>query len=229
MFERYSFALPKDKAARRYGVKIPYPLEAHYNISPGTRASVIRDRSAGLLSPAEWGMTGPPAKNGKVPKVVAALPLGGLLQTDEGDALLSRRCLVPADGYYAWRQVTRRSRVPYRVTLKWNLPFAFAGVWTEEGEEGSEKKTTFAVLTTAPNELLLPFGAQMPLVLPLDEEKSWLEEGVDLHRLAGLSFPAGQMKLFPVSPQVNRKELNSPALIEPVQATDQFGNYMLFE
>jgi hypothetical protein len=52
---------------------------------------------------------------------------------------------------------------------------------------------------------------------------------VDLHRLAGLSFPAGQMKLFPVSPQVNRKELNSPALIEPVQAADQFGNYLLFE
>ena len=229
MCERYSFALPKDKAARRYGVKIPYPLEAHYNISPGTRASVIRDRSAGLLSPAEWGMTGPPAKNGKAGKLVTALPLAGLLRTEEGDALLSRRCLVPADGFYAWRQVTRRSRVPYRVTLKWSLPFAFAGVWTEEGEEGSEQKMTFAVLTTAPNELLLPFGPQMPLVLPLDEEKSWLGEGVDLHRLVGLSFPAGQMKLFPVSPQVNRRELNSPALIEPVQATDQFGNYMLFE
>jgi putative SOS response-associated peptidase YedK len=225
MCERYSFALPKDKTARRYGVKIPYPFEAHYNISPGTRASVIRDRSANLLSPAEWGMTGPPTKNGKPGKLVTALPLGQMLRSEEGDALLSRRCLVPADGFYAWRQVTRRSRVPYRVTLKWNLPFAFAGVWTEE----DEKKMTFAVLTTTPNELLLPFGGQMPLLLPLDEEKSWLGDGVDLHRLAGLSFPAAQMKLYPVSPELNRKELNSPALIEPVQAADQFGNYLLFE
>ena len=229
MCERYSFALPKDKTARRYGVKVPFPLEAHFNISPGTRASVIRDRSAGLLSLAEWGMTGPPAKNGKAGKTVAAVPLGQLLRTDEGSALLSRRCLVPADGFYAWRQVTKRSRVPYRVTLKWNLPFAFAGVWAEEGEEGREKKMTFAVLTTAPNELILPFGAQMPLILPLDEEKSWLGEEADLHRLAGLSFPADQMKLFPVSPQLSRKDFNSPILIEPVQAADQFGNFMLFE
>jgi putative SOS response-associated peptidase YedK len=229
MCERYSFALPRDKTARRYGVKVPYPLTAHYNISPGTQASIIRDCSAGLLSPAEWGLTGSPAKNGKPGKLVATLPLGQLLGTDDGDSLLSQRCLVPADGFYAWRQVTRRSRVPYRITLKWNLPFAFAGVWTEEGEEGGEKRMTFAVLTTAPNELLLPFGAQMPLLLPLDEEKSWLGDGIDLHRLAGLSFPATQMKLFPVSPQLNQKELNSPALIEPVQAADQFGNYLLFE
>jgi len=228
MCERYSFALPRDKTARRYGVKVPFPLEAHYNISPGTRAAVILDRSAALLSLAEWGTTGPPAKNGKPGKLVTSLPLDQLLRKEEGDTLLSRRCLVPADGFYAWRQVTRRSRVPYRVTLKWNLPFAFAGVWTEEGE-GGEKKTTFALLTTAPNELLLPFGARMPLLLPLDEEKSWLGEGVDLHRLSGLAFPAAQMKLFPVSPQLDRKELNSPALIEPVQAADQFGNYMLFE
>src|SRR3712207_4004099 len=99
MCERYSFALPKDKTARRYGVKIPFPLEAHYNISLGTLAPVIRDRSAGLLSPAEWGMVGPPAKNGKPGKLVAALPLEQLLRTEAGDALLARRCLVPADGF----------------------------------------------------------------------------------------------------------------------------------
>ncbi|CAA9306173.1 MAG: hypothetical protein AVDCRST_MAG56-5885 [uncultured Cytophagales bacterium] len=229
MCERYSFALPKDKTARRYGVKVPFPLEAHYNISPGTLAPVIRDGSANVLSRAEWGTAGPPGKNGKPGKLVVARPLGPLLGTEAGDAVLSRRCLVPADGFYAWRQVNKRSRVPYRVTLKWNLPFAFAGVWAEEGEEGGEKKVTFSVLTAAANELLLPFGTQMPLLLPLDEEKSWLGDGADLHRLAGLSFPAGQMKMFSVSPQLNRKELNSPALIEPVQATDQFGNYMLFE
>jgi len=229
MCERYSFALPKDKTARRYGVKIPFPLEAHYNISPGTQAPVIRDGSANLLSRAEWGMAGAPAKNGKPGKLVVAQPLSPLLGTEAGDALLSWRCLVPADGFYVWRQVNKRSRVPYRVTLKWNLPFALAGVWAGEGEEGGEKKMTFSVLTVAANEMLLPFGAHMPLLLPLDEEKSWLLNGTDLHRLAGLSFPAGQMKMYPVSPQLNRKELNSPALIEPVRAADQFGNYMLFE
>ena len=229
MCERYSFALPKDKTARRYGVKIPFSLEAHYNISPGIRAAVIRDCSSSLLSMSEWGMTGPTTKTGKLSKPITALPLGQLLKSEEGDAMLSRHCLVPADGFYAWRRVTKRSRVPYRVTLKWSLPFAFAGVWREEGEEGSDQKMTFAVLTTVSSDLLLPFGAQMPLLLPLDEEKSWLSGEADLQRLARLSFPAEQIKLFPVSPQLNRKDINSPTLIEPVQAADQFGNYLLFE
>lgn len=229
MCERYSFALPKDKTARRYGVKIPYPLEAHYNISPGTQASIICNRTPGLLSVAAWGMAGPPTKAGKPGKKVSSIALSQLLRSEEKDYLLSRRCLVPADGFYVWRQVTKRSRVPYRVTLKWNLPFAMAGIWTEEEAENGGAKTTFAVLTTPPNELLISFGIQMPVLLPLEEEKNWLAGEPDAARIANLSYPGSQMKLFPVSPKLNQREINSPLLIEPVQAADQFGNYMLFE
>ncbi len=228
MCERYSFALPQDKTARRYGVKVPYPLEAHYNISPGTRASIICNRTPGLLSMAEWGVTGPPTKAGKPGKRISSIALSHLLKTEETESMLSRRCLVPADGFYVWRQVSRRSRVPYRIILKWNLPFAMAGIWTEE-EGSSGVQTTFAILTTVSNELLLSFGVQMPVLLPLEEEKNWLSNENDIARLGHLSYPAGQMKIFPVSPQVNQREINSPALVEPVQAADQFGNYMLFE
>jgi len=230
MCERYSFALPKDKTTRRYGVKVGYPLEAQYNISPGGKASIICDRTPEVLTEAWWGMTSAPGKNGKPNRLCAAVGVDHLLNPDERmAACLGKRCLVPADGFYLWRQVSRRSRVPYRVTLKWNLPFAIAGIWDEEVGASGEAKKAFALLTTACNDLLMPYAGQMPLLLPLDAERSWLLDEEDLVQVGKVAFPAAQMKVFPVSPRLNQKNLNTPALTEPVQAADQFGNYMLFE
>jgi putative SOS response-associated peptidase YedK len=42
--------------------------------------------------------------------------------------VLSRRCLVPADGFYEWR-IEGSHKVPMWFYLKSRKPFAFPGVW----------------------------------------------------------------------------------------------------
>jgi len=39
-----------------------------------------------------------------------------------------RRCLIPADGFYEWKQEGTRKQ-PFRFVLKSNEPFWFAGLW----------------------------------------------------------------------------------------------------
>lgn len=231
MCERYSFALPKDKTTRRYGVKVTIPLEAHYNISPGLPVPIIRNTFPAILMAATWGLTGPPGKFGRI-KTISSISADEIAIPEHLLALLlTQRCLVPADGFYLWQQVSKRSRVPFRVTLKWNLPFAFAGVWQQETDEAGAERITCAILTTAGSELLLPYGDRMPVILPLEEEKNWLlhQGDAEAWRHVLKPFPSGRMKIFPVSPRLNQKDLNSPSLIEPVRPADQFGNYMLFE
>src|SRR5688500_3234105 len=44
-------------------------------------------------------------------------------------AFRTKRCLVLADGFYEWKR-TGRGKVPYRIALHTEEPFAFAGIWS---------------------------------------------------------------------------------------------------
>jgi putative SOS response-associated peptidase YedK len=68
----------------------------------------------------------------------------------------TRRCLVPADGFYEWRRDGKR-KVPMWIHLKNRKPFAFAGLWDSwlDRDTGSELYT-FTIITTRANGLLRP-------------------------------------------------------------------------
>jgi putative SOS response-associated peptidase YedK len=63
----------------------------------------------------------------------------------------TRRCLVPADGFYEWRK-DGRSKVPMWFYLNSREPFAFAGLWDSwlDRTTGSQLYT-FTIITTRAN------------------------------------------------------------------------------
>jgi putative SOS response-associated peptidase YedK len=68
------------------------------------------------------------------------------------NAMRRRRCLVPADGFYAWKEESGRKR-PYCLRPRHGAPIAFAGLWeTWTGPNGEEMETAI-IVTTAAGEL----------------------------------------------------------------------------
>jgi putative SOS response-associated peptidase YedK len=52
----------------------------------------------------------------------------------------SRRCLIPASGYYEWREVALRdqkrvAKMPFYVSRKDGVPVTFAGLWERWGPD----------------------------------------------------------------------------------------------
>lgn len=233
MCDRYSFALTKQKIARRFQVKVTQVPELNYNISPGDTVPVILAQPERHLVFCRWGLENPPAVNKKKTKLIHAIDTKMLLKQSRFQELIQhQRCLIPADGFYIWYKISRKSQVPYRVVLKWNMPFAFAGIWeTYAAIENQPSFRACGLFTAAANELLKKLQPAMPVILPLDLENDWLNPDVSLNEALQMlqAFPADQMNYFPVSTQVNDKAFNSPALLQAVQATDQFGNYILFQ
>src|SRR5207302_1121848 len=65
--------------------------------------------------------------------------------------LANRRCAIPAEGFYEWREENGKKQ-PYFFARKDGKPLMFAGIWDYSDVKG-EVIPSFAILTDEPNEL----------------------------------------------------------------------------
>lgn len=142
-----------------------------------------------------------------------------------GESFIRRRCLIPADGFYEWRR-NGKTRQPYYFQMKDEAAFAFAGLWDSwrnpNNEFPSAAVTSCSIITTSPNELLSTIHDRMPVILSPADYNRWLHEDARPDELRELlaPFPAGEMKSFPVSAEVNHARAEGPQLVEPVEVKE---------
>jgi len=134
------------------------------------------------------------------------------------NAMVRRRCLFPADGFYEWQADGSRKR-PFAVLPKEGKPIAFAGVWEAWVGPNGEEVETAAILTTDANATLRHIHSRMPAILPPEAFADWLDcAGVDARAATRLLVPAPDDLLvaYEVSTAVNRAANDSPDLLAPV-------------
>ena len=132
------------------------------------------------------------------------------------DAFKRKRCLVLADGFYEWKQAGKR-KVPYRIALKTEEPFAFAGIWSLVHDAHGDVQPTFALLTTEANTLVSQIHTRMPVILREQDEEEWLTPTLALDAAQALlrPYPAERLMAYEVSSKVNAATSNSPDLLQP--------------
>jgi putative SOS response-associated peptidase YedK len=123
------------------------------------------------------------------------------------DAYRSKRCLIPANGFYEWQQQERLRKQPYYVRPAEGELFAFAGLW-----DRWKGRDTCAVITTEANETVRRIHDRMPAIIARENYARWLggEEGLLL------PAPSAAIEAYPVSMAVNGAANDAPQLIEPV-------------
>ncbi len=133
-------------------------------------------------------------------------------------AFRERRCLVVADGFYEWQKLARGKR-PFLIRMRDGKPFAFAGLWEHWESPDGATIASCTILTTEPNELLMPIHNRMPVILPRCDHGRWLDPSVDkADALEPLLCPfrSGEMIAVPVSTRVNNPSFDDPACIDPI-------------
>ena len=76
-----------------------------------------------------------------------------------------RRCIIPADGYYEWQKIDRKTKQPYMFSLKDRRMMAFAGVWERWMAPDGKPVDSYAIITTDANELAATIHNRMPVLL----------------------------------------------------------------
>ena len=129
-------------------------------------------------------------------------------------SIISKRCLVLVDGFFEWRHENKKT-YPYYIRLKNQSPFAFAGIWDSwKNPETQEQIKTYSVITTKANPLLEKIHntqKRMPVILPRESEKIWLQNDLDRDKIQSLLQPynADEMEAYPVPRMVNKLGFNT--------------------
>jgi putative SOS response-associated peptidase YedK len=199
-----------------------------FNAAPQSTQPVVRlDRDSGNRQVAlmRWGLVPFWAKDAKFGyTTINARAEEAASKPAYREALKKRRCLIPADAFYEWQQLGKKTKLPFAIALKSGEPHALAGLWERwqplnEGAEPAPPLETFTILTTDPNELMEPFHNRMPVILEPKDYDRWLDTGdparppVDLMR----TYPAEKMAAWPVSDRVGNVRNNDPELLQRLQ------------
>jgi len=128
-----------------------------------------------------------------------------------------RRCLVPADAFYEWKRLDQKTKIPFCIARREERPFFFAGIF--EPAVADLRPATFALLTTAPNELVARIHDRMPVMLEGEHARAWLRDAAlseGDYRALCLAYPAEDMVAWEVSTRVNNPRNEAPDVSEPV-------------
>lgn len=216
------------KILERLGVTLSVEFLSRYNIAPGTEIPAVRSipprKGAGSASGGGRELAG--LRWGLIPSWARDDEGGGLVnaraETLEAkpsfrDALRSRRCIIPASGFYEWKPAGR-ARQPWLFRRKDEEPFGLAGLWESWRAPDGSLLESCAVVTSEPNELMRPIHHRMPVMLRLDQFDAWLDpRATSADRLAPLLRPAdaAAMSALALQPRVNQVQNDDPDCLQP--------------
>ena len=135
------------------------------------------------------------------------------------EAMKSRRCLIPADGFYEWMR-DGKAKQPFCFEVNSGQLFAFAGLWERWRDPSGQWVKSCSILTTTPNAVTSAVHDRMPVILHPDSYDLWLDPG--MQNVAAISellkpYDAGLMRCYPVSTRINHVANDDEECSRPVE------------
>ena len=222
MCGRFSLTSPGDLLAETFALAEAMSLPPRYNIAPSQPVVVVRQTAR--AEPPRWARL----RWGLIPSwcrpstrthpFVNARSASAAARPAFREAFLSRRCLIPADGFYEWKPAGR-TKLPYYIRLRDGGPFGFAGLWEPPPPDLAEGGGSCTILTTEPNDLVRGIHDRMPVIVEARDYDRWLDPDLQapgLLRALLRVYPAKRMVAYPVSTRVNDPQAEGPECVRPV-------------
>lgn len=197
----------------------PVNLTARYNGAPTQDFAACRLDETGRRTVVKlrWGLVPSWAKDVRISfRLINARAETVHSKPSFGAAFRSRRCLVPANGWFEWRK-EGRSKQPYFLALADGSPLSFAALW-ERWSDPAETRETFTIITTAASPELADIHHRQPAIVDPSRFDDWLDPSSSRSSLLDLAREPnpGPYEKRAVSTKVNSVRNNHPDILEPM-------------
>jgi putative SOS response-associated peptidase YedK len=195
-----------------------------------------------LLRVVRWGLVPSWAKDPKIGSRMINARVETLAEKPAFKrAFASRRCILPADGYYEWydpaptdgaasgsRGKSAPRKQPFFIRPRDGGVLALAGLyelWRDDERERDDPRAwlwTATVITTEATDDLGRIHDRMPMFVEAPDVDTWLDPRTDLRDVSGLLVPAlpGMLEAYPVSVAVGNVKNNDRTLVDPIPIED---------
>ncbi len=221
MCGRYSLTSPLEAMRQTFAIQGLPNLQARYNIAPTQTAPVIRRHPDGrlLLHEIQWGLIPSWARDGTGgAKLINARAETVAEKPSFRAAFGRRRCLVPADGFYEWKKPEPKVREPWRITLRDQRLFAFAGLWERWQNADGVAVNSYSIITTDAAPAIADIHHRMPVILDATNHARWLDPAATPDALQALLRPNRDVRGYRVSPRVGKVQNDDADLIAEIDA-----------
>ncbi|MFH1262746.1 MAG: SOS response-associated peptidase [Pseudomonadota bacterium] len=186
-----------------------FPLyRPRFNIAPSDRHWILIDReSKRRLLPATWGFSDDSFINARIETAA--------IKPTFREAFRSRRCVIPADGFYEWTGAKGAKR-PFWFHAPRGELTCFAGLFEERAGY------RFTILTTAANAVVAPVHPRMPVIVSPRDYDRWIEAGEVVPSELNANLSAR-----PVSQRVNSTRNDDPSClaVDGIADTDKIADH----
>ncbi len=203
--------------------QIDCDIQRNFNIAPGQLIPAIVYQDGVRLRLFHWGLVPFWAKD----KTIAKRLINARVETAAEkpsfrNAFKTRRCLIPADGFYEW-QKQANFKQPWYICHVSGEPLFLAGLWETWKSSDNQEFYSCTILTTAASESISAIHSRMPVILNSEAHHAWLDP--TYHDIPGLktlidNHHIREFQSFPVARRINSPRNNDPNCIQPLKSSN---------
>lgn len=231
MIERYSIKFNDELFKKITNSDTVESFESQYNAAPTKSLPIISIKSSDKLSFIYWGASPEYAKNRSLANRLINLDVSSFSKSNMlYNLLLTERCIIPCHGFYYWKKIAKKEKVPYYFKYEKSDIALCAGVKERYEDFEGNVFDYFSFITKRSNKDWKDYSGTIPLMVDYNDVNLWFNKNKRFDELLELMYQPSisDFNYYTVSPFISDLNNNDKNLTEPKRTSDQHGNYSLF-
>ena len=223
----FSLKLNNNSFQEIFGLDPLLQITPRYNITPTSKCPIVTSNDK-TLTHAYWGNTKEWANKKSLGNRLVGILATKLLTNSKINSRL-KRCLIPCDGFYLWKNAGKKDKIPYRYALAENEAFYLLGVTEVFENNKNENIDVFRIIWNDIPTQSNNYETPPPIAMNKTLSDKWLNSEEDNWNEIFQKDIFKELQNYSINPKISDPKFDSPDLWEHTPPTNQLGNYTLFD
>ena len=141
------------------------------------------------------------------------------------------RCLIPCDGFYFWKNFSKKEKTPYYFKYTKEKLIYCVGIRETFQDFSGNSFKYFYFLTDQSTEKWKKFTLKIPIIFDIRYLDIWFSKTTSINKISSFINPIkfDDFNFYTVSPYFENNNRDDISLINPSNNLNQYGNYSLFD
>ena len=141
------------------------------------------------------------------------------------------RCLIPCDGFYFWKNFSKKEKTPYYFQYTKDKLIYCVGIRETFQDFSGNSFKYFYFLTDQSTEKWKKFTPKIPILFDIRYLDIWFSKKTSINKISCFINPIkfDDFNFYTVSPYFENNNRDDISLINPSNNLNQYGNYSLFD